>query len=338
MTTLDDRRYRILQLSDTHVGQHGVDEDGVDALGALQGLLVDLAHIPHVDLVLVTGDVADDGSAAGCAMVRDVVGRFARQRGVPHVYTTGNHDRRPGFIAALGSGHLSAVGDDGAERALGGEERAAVSTVGGLRIVTLDSLVPGQTHGVVSERQLMWLGEVLRTPAADGTFIPLHHPPVHLPHSPMKRVVLQNIQELADVLRGSDVRAVLTGHLHLQLVASLVGVPVWVTPGVVTRIDLTSPPGLVRGVLGAGPPSSTSADRSRRCSRRCRPVMPVPASWCTCVTPKPALTSTRPTRQCTPAPVSQCLAGLDRPRNRLWTRAQYPANPRIDGGSSVGSR
>jgi Icc protein len=32
---------------------------------------------------------------------------------------------------------------------------------------------------------------------------------------------------------------------------SLAGIPVWVTPGVVTRIDTTSPAILVRGVLGA---------------------------------------------------------------------------------------
>ncbi|MHA3701976.1 hypothetical protein ACXR2U_07305 [Jatrophihabitans sp. YIM 134969] len=64
--------------------------------------------------------------------------------------------------------------------------------------------------------------------------------------------MLQNIDALADVLRGTDVRAVLTGHLHFQQAASLVGVPVWVTPGVVTRIDLTTSPDLVRGVLGAG--------------------------------------------------------------------------------------
>lgn len=47
-------------------------------------------------------------------------------------------------------------------------------------------------------------------------------------------------------------RAILTGHLHFQVSGVLGGATVWVTPGVVTRIDPTAPPHLVRGVLGAG--------------------------------------------------------------------------------------
>jgi len=62
---------------------------------------------------------------------------------------------------------------------------------------------------------------------------------------------LQDAVELADVLRGSDVHAVLCGHVHAQISGFLVGVPVWVGPGVITRIDLTAPRGLVRAVRGA---------------------------------------------------------------------------------------
>jgi Icc protein len=251
MASLMRREYRILQLSDTHVGANGVDEDGVDAVAALDCLLASVARVPDIDLILVTGDVADDGSEHGCVMVRDAIGHVARRAAIPQIYTTGNHDRRPGFSAALGNGHLTPDGGDAALSAFDGEERAAVSMIGDLRVVTLDSLVPGETHGVISEAQLTWLAEVLDDRAPDGTVLAFHHPPVHLPRHPMGRVVLQNIEELAAVVQGSDVVAILTGHLHLQLSARLAGIAVWVTPGVVTRIDLTSPPHLVRGVLGA---------------------------------------------------------------------------------------
>lgn len=43
----------------------------------------------------------------------------------------------------------------------------------------------------------------------------------------------------------------LTGHFHLQLCGLLESVPVWVTPGVVNRIDLTTAPGTERAVRGA---------------------------------------------------------------------------------------
>lgn len=88
-----------------------------------------------------------------------------------------------------------------------------MSDVGGLRVVTLDSLVPGETAGALDAGQLRRLGDLLATPAERGT--------------------------------------VLTGHLHFQAGGFLAGVPVWVTPGVVTRVDTTAVPHLVRGVLGA---------------------------------------------------------------------------------------
>ena len=245
---------RVLHLSDTHVSATGIDMDGVDAVASLDRILHDVRHVPDLGLVVVSGDIADDGSAAGCAAVRERVGGFAAARGIPHVYSTGNHDDRAAFSQALGSGHIGRDGHD-VGRLLDptGSSRAAVSYVNGFRIITLDSLVPGHTHGVIGAGQLAQLASLLAAPAEDGTVLVFHHPPLRLPSVPwVAGVVLQDVEALADVVRGSDVRAILTGHLHLQLSGFLAGVPVWVTPGVVTRSDMTCPPHLVRGVLGAG--------------------------------------------------------------------------------------
>ena len=245
---------RILHLSDPHVSASGPDADGVDGVAALDRILLDARHVPGLDLVVVSGDIADDASAAGCRTVLERVGAFAAARGIPHVYSTGNHDARDAFREALGSGHLDADDNDRGEPLVpGGDACAAVSHVGGLRIVTLDSLVDGEVHGLIGPDQLSRLRDVLATPAPDGTVLVFHHPPLPLASAPrIAKVVLQNIPELADAVRGTDVRAILTGHLHFQLSGFLAGIPVWVTPGIVTRIDMTAPPRLVRGVLGAG--------------------------------------------------------------------------------------
>jgi 3',5'-cyclic AMP phosphodiesterase CpdA len=245
--------HRVLHLSDTHVSRTGPDEEGVDGLAALQALLHDVRHVPDLDLVVVSGDVADDGSAEGCTKVRTVIGEFAAERGIPHVYCTGNHDRRDGFAAALGSGHLGPDGFPiGRPAGLDGVI-AGVSEVAGLRVITLDSLVPGETYGVLGRDQLNWLATELSAPAPAGSIVMLHHPPIWVDAVPyLRSVVLQEPEELARVLAGSDVQAVLSGHLHHQLSGQLGQKPVWVTPGVITRIDLTAPPALVRGVLGAG--------------------------------------------------------------------------------------
>jgi 3',5'-cyclic AMP phosphodiesterase CpdA len=131
-------------------------------------------------------------------------------------------------------------------------ERAAVSTVGGHRFVTLDSLVPGKVYGRISPAQLDWLREVLSTPAEHGTVLAFHHPPISLGLSVTQQVFgLLDPGELAAAIRGSDVRVILTGHYHLQLFGMLESLPVWVTPGVVNRIDLTTPYGTERAVRGA---------------------------------------------------------------------------------------
>lgn len=245
---------RILHLSDTHVTASGIDMDGVDAVAALDGILDGARHVPDLGAVVVSGDIADDGSAAGCAAVLERVGAFAAERGIPHIYSTGNHDARGPFREVLGSGHRDANGGDRGRR-LDPESDlcAAVSFLGEVRIITLDSLVPGKTHGFLDEHQLACLTAELATPTRDGTILVLHHPPLHLASLPwVAGVVLRNISALGRVVRGSDVHVILTGHLHFQASGFLAGIPVWVTPGVVTRIDTTAPPHLVRGVLGAG--------------------------------------------------------------------------------------
>lgn len=246
---------RILHLSDTHLTRApGPDREGVDTRASLRRILHDCRSLPELDAVVVTGDVADDGSPEAYTDAVGLIGAFARQRRIPAIFSTGNHDERTAFTAVLGSGHLDADGRDRPNGQLDSAEgeRAAVTTVAGYRIVTLDSLVPGKGYGRVSTAQLRWLCDVLAEPAPHGTVLALHHPPVAVPGVAVQHALgLRNPHDLAEAIRGTDVRIVLCGHFHLQLFGMLAAVPVWVTPGVVTRIDLTAPPGTERAVKGA---------------------------------------------------------------------------------------
>ncbi|MEU6223056.1 metallophosphoesterase [Streptomyces sp. NPDC047042] len=245
---------RILHLSDTHINHAGApNRHGVDTTGSLRGMLADVRHLEDLSAVVVSGDLADSGAPEEYAVVRDLVGAFARERGIPVFCATGNHDERGAFAKALGSGHLDPTGGDRADSRLASPEGelAAASLVDGHRIVTLDSLVPGKVYGYLGTAQLDWLREELRTPAAHGTTVVLHHPPVHLDNALQRAMGLGNPEDLADAVRGSDVRLILCGHFHLQIMGYLEAVPVWVTPGVVNRIDLTGPAGTERAVRGA---------------------------------------------------------------------------------------
>ncbi|WP_436533305.1 metallophosphoesterase [Actinoplanes sp. HUAS TT8] len=234
---------RLLHLSDTHLTREAEPNPyGIDPAESLRRILRDCSELPGVDAILVSGDVADDGTPEAYAQAFELIGN----REVPAFFTTGNHDERGAFAAVLGCGHPKPVAE------FDGPERAAVSLIEGYRLVTLDSLIPGKTYGRISARQLDWLREILTEPAPEGTVVAFHHPPVIVPgHRVQEWAGLRNGDELAAVLTGTDVRLILCGHFHLQLFGMFAGAPLWVTPGVVNRIDLTGTPGVDRFVKGA---------------------------------------------------------------------------------------
>jgi Icc protein len=252
-TTVTVRRMRILHLSDTHVERlASLNADGIDPRTSLLRILYDCALLPDLDLVVITGDVADDGSIQAYVAVRQAVGTFAASRGIPQVYSTGNHDDRANFAEVLGTGHLAVDGTDRGRLidSLEGE-RAAVSDVDGHRIITLDTLVPGKGYGWVSDTQLDWLANVLATPSGGGSVLAMHHPPIATERPAQQALMLRNASELAEVIEGSDVLALLCGHFHLQLTGRLGNTPVLVTPGVINRIDLTTELRAERAIRGA---------------------------------------------------------------------------------------
>lgn len=242
----------ILHLSDTHLPRAtGPDADGVDAREVLRRLLADCRHLVGVDLVVVSGDVADDGSVEAYRDARTAIVTWAAERGAATVFAVGNHDERTTFAEVLGTGHRDRDDRDAGELLVPGLGRAAVSVVAGRRVISLDSLVPGQTYGVVTDDQLAALSRVLAQPAPRGSVVVLHHPPIAPAHGVLPTVGLRNAADLAAAVHGSDVALILCGHFHLQLSGQLDGVPVWVTPGVVSRLDLTTAPHLERAVQGA---------------------------------------------------------------------------------------
>ncbi|WP_258724877.1 metallophosphoesterase [Cellulomonas sp. NS3] len=276
--TSTERPLRILHLSDTHLSAPGVLHHGaVDTLEATRRVLAACAVLPAPDVVVVSGDVSDDGSPESYAAARDVVGGWAHARGARVVLAAGNHDQRDPFRAVLGDGHLgdgragdgrageaSAAGDEAAapggataegtaaEGSAAGERIDAVSWVGAHRLVTLDSSVPGAGYGRLDAAQLDRLREELRTPAPGGTVLVVHHPPLP-PVTRLHHVLrLRGLDGLAAALAGSDVRVVLSGHYHHATTGMFAGRPVVVAPGVANRTDTLVAPGAERAVRGSG--------------------------------------------------------------------------------------
>jgi 3',5'-cyclic AMP phosphodiesterase CpdA len=245
---------RILHLSDTHLDRtDSPNAHGVNAQQSLRQMLSDLEAVQDIDVIVISGDIANDGSKEAYHAARKLIGEFARSRNVPMIYSTGNDDERLAFSEVLGSGHLDATGYDRADGVVSSSDhqRAAVSHAVGYRFVTLDSLVPGKGYGWISQTQLSWLREVLSEASPKGTILAFHHPPIALNVEAQQALGLQNPSDLAEAIRDTDVQLILCGHFHLQIFGYLESTAVWVSPGVVSRIDLTAAVRTERAVRGA---------------------------------------------------------------------------------------
>lgn len=227
---------RILHLSDTHLYGDGRLHYGiVDTLAALDRVLARASSLEAVDLIVASGDLSDDGSAASYRKLKATLEPWAAERGAAVVYAMGNHDLPDGFEEVLGA-------------------RETETTVRGFRVVTVDTSVALAGYGRVEEAQLDRLRDLLATPSESGTIVVLHHPPVTPTTVLFESLRLVDSQPLLDTLSEGDVRLILAGHYHHGLLteAGPAGIPVVVAPAVANTTDVLWPAPRERAVRGAG--------------------------------------------------------------------------------------
>lgn len=232
----------LAHLTDLHVTGDGAPLYGrVDSTASLARAIERLeASAVRPDAIVLSGDLADRGEPGAYDRIRALVVPAAERMGAELVVATGNHDDR----AALRR-HLLADDSEPADRPV-----RAVHRIGDLRIVVLDSSVPGAHWGVVDDEQLAWLADELRDPAPLGTILVVHHPPAPTLLDLALTVELRGQQRLADVLVGTDVRAILGGHVHHAVSSTFAGIPVHIASGLAYTQDLLAPGGGTRGQDG----------------------------------------------------------------------------------------
>ena len=233
-------RHFLLHLSDTHlVGGPDPLYGVVDSEARLIQLFDEVrASGARPEAVIFTGDLADKGDPEAYVKLRAIVEPACEDMGARVIWAMGNHDNRANFREGL----LDQPGND-----------APVDNsyfIDGLRVITLDTSVPGFHHGELSASQLDWLAQELETPAPDGTILALHHPPVPSVLDLSVLVELRDQTSLEAVIRNSDVRTILGGHLHYSTTATFAGVPVSVASASCYTQDLNVPVGGTRGQDG----------------------------------------------------------------------------------------
>ncbi|VFB01217.1 3',5'-cyclic adenosine monophosphate phosphodiesterase CpdA [Nocardia cyriacigeorgica] len=200
----------VAQVSDTHFD---LGPRNVERAERVMAYLADLRRRP--DAILVTGDVTDSGKPDQYAEAR-----IALQADIPVYALPGNHDDRGAFREVLLGVSPSTEPINHAHR------------VGPLTVVLLDSSIPGEPSGRLTDDTYDWLRTVLaEAPADDPILLAMHHPPAHLYSPVVDEIALADPGRLAELVAADDrILAVLTGHAHSAATTTFAGKPLLVAP------------------------------------------------------------------------------------------------------------
>jgi 3',5'-cyclic-AMP phosphodiesterase len=197
----------IAQISDFHLRRRKLTYGVVDATSCLEAAVAALAKLdPAPDLVVATGDLTESGRPHQYELLREILAPLR----MPVYVIPGNHDEREALRQAFGSdGYLPARG-------------FCHYTVDqhAVRLVALDTIVPGEAGGRLCDERLQWLERQLAAAPDRPTLIIMHHPPFRTGIEHMDAMGLADADRLAALLtRHPQVERVLCGHLHRSIQA-----------------------------------------------------------------------------------------------------------------------
>lgn len=195
---------QIAHISDLHIvadtGPVGLVRP--DAVARARALIRDLsAFRPKLDLVVITGDTANDARPDEYAELANLLADLP----IPYIVIPGNHDDR----------HLL--------RQIAGEQAYADADLmyhkrdcGQARIFALDTLSQGEIGGRLLPPQLDWLAQEIGNPFEGHTFVAMHHPPCAPRMGRLdKAILLEGQDALRSILDAQpQTVTVLCGHMH----------------------------------------------------------------------------------------------------------------------------
>ena len=205
----------LCQISDMHIKAgrklaYGI----VDTAGLLERCVADILQLPQrPDAVIATGDLVDYGRPDEYGLLRDLLAPLT----MPLYLMAGNHDERAALRAAFPEHAYLRQWDPFIQYAIDDAP---------IRIVALDTLVPGKGRGTLCAERLTWLDRTLSARSTVPTIVALHHPPFTTGIGHMDRVALDggSVNGLAEVIRRHpQVERVIAGHLHRPITVRFAG-------------------------------------------------------------------------------------------------------------------
>lgn len=222
----------IAQLSDPHIRPADTLYQGRVDSNAMFRAAIDQLHQlhPRPDLLIISGDLVDEGSPAEYAMARKLLAGVRQ----PLLLIPGNHDEREAFRAAFA---------DHDYLPSSGPLHFIAANHGPLRIIGLDVTVPGEHHGDMSEAVVSWLEQALAREPQRPTLIMLHQPPFDsgIPYIDLYKC--RNGHQLEQLVSCYPaVERVVCGHIHRSMQLRFGGTLLCTAPSTTTAIALRLDP------------------------------------------------------------------------------------------------
>ena len=202
----------IAQITDLHLRPSGraayrVSETNMFAERAFDALA---ALRPAPDVVLITGDLTDCGLPEEYEILTGLLARLP----MPVYAVPGNHDRREAMRNALRTHMPQGEDNDFIQYVL---DRFPI------RLIGLDTVVPGKSAGALCSERLAFLDRTLATAPEAPTLIFMHHPPFVTGVDHMDEIRLLEGADEFEKLLGlhPQVKNVLCGHVHRKIVTRI---------------------------------------------------------------------------------------------------------------------
>jgi 3',5'-cyclic AMP phosphodiesterase CpdA len=218
----------LAQISDLHVVAKGKRLYGrVDTPAFLARAVAHLNALdPHPDFVWITGDLVDQGSTAEYAHLRDLLSALH----IPWAVLPGNHDDRANLRSAF---------DREVHPSQNGEFLQYVIEDYPLRLIALDTLIPGESGGRLCPARLQWLGDRLEERPDRPTVVAMHHPPFLTGLAEMDTINCDNSAALgAIVAEQPQIERIICGHVHRPMVIRWNGTVVTTAPATAHQVAL----------------------------------------------------------------------------------------------------